>query len=211
MNQKAKQREATRQALLAALGTELLTAPRLTVEGIAAAAQVNKALVYRYFGGLPGLIAYYAESDGFMPRAEELLSFCRSDLRRLSPRARFAQCLTAYIQSLARRPVSVQILLRLPSFDRATLAALKKGRIRSIEEIRRVFGPSDPTLGFDLDLAFNLMVAGACQLLGAHRSSWIGKRMPLPELTERLVKMVEGLVWPGGKVKAKRPQAQQEG
>lgn len=204
MNQKAKQREATQQALLAALESELSAATRLTVEGIAAAAHVNKALVYRYFGGLSGLIAAYAESDDFMPSAEELLSLCRADLKQLSPRARFAQCLSAYFQALARRPGSVQILLRLQSFDRATLAALQNGRIRAIEEIRRAFGPPDPTLGFDLDLAFNLMIAGACQLLGARRSSWMEKKVPLAELTGRLVKMVEVLVWPEGSTKALR-------
>ncbi|HZW13213.1 MAG TPA: TetR family transcriptional regulator, partial [Noviherbaspirillum sp.] len=64
---KEAQKEATRQALLKALEQELALAPRLIVERIAARAGVNKALVYRYFEGLNGLLAAFGNSTAFMP------------------------------------------------------------------------------------------------------------------------------------------------
>jgi len=66
---KEAQKEATRQALLKALEQELALAPRLIVERIAARAGVNKALVYRYFEGLNGLLAAFGNSTAFMPDA----------------------------------------------------------------------------------------------------------------------------------------------
>lgn len=175
---------------------ELLSGRRLTVEGVASSAKVNKVLVYRYFGGMPGLIAAYAESDSFMPAAQELLSWCSSDVHSLSKRQRFVQCIRAYIEALSCRPATVQILLRLPGFDVQTLKALQVGRARGIQEIRQAFGEPDNSLGFDSDLGFNLLISGVCHLLGARHASWMEDEIPLPELAGRLADTIEAFMLP---------------
>ncbi|AGA28252.1 TetR/AcrR family transcriptional regulator [Singulisphaera acidiphila] len=196
MNQKSNQRAATKQAFLTALEGELVSGRALTVEAIAGRAQANKALVYRYFGGLSGLLAAYAADDQFMPSAAELRALCDPNLDALPPRVRFAQCVTACVAALAKRPATVQILLRLPSFDPPTLAALREGRARGIADIRQAFGASDSGLGFDSELAFNLLIAGVCQILGARRLSWLHEETELPELVASVSRTVRGLLIP---------------
>lgn len=194
MSVKEKQREATKRAFVDALAGELGAGRPLTVEGIAARAGANKALVYRYFGGLPGLIAAFAEGESFMPSAAELLEEV-GDVCRLSPRGRFATCTTATIAALAKRPATVQILLRLPTFDAETLAALREGRARGIAEIRAAFGEPDPAaLGFDADVAFSLLISGACQFLGAGRTTWTGPEQPPDQLAAEASRAIRGLL-----------------
>ncbi|SIO59176.1 transcriptional regulator, TetR family [Singulisphaera sp. GP187] len=196
MNQKANQREATKQAFLTALEAELVSGKPLTVEAIAGRAGANKALIYRYFGGLSGLITAYAADETFMPSAAELLLLCDDDLRALPPRVRFSQCVQACVVALAKRPATVQILLRLSTFDPETLAALRSGRLRGIADIRRAFGDSDSGLGFDSDLAFNLLVAGICQILGARRLNWLQEETDDSELVASLSRTIAGLLVP---------------
>ncbi len=196
MNQRATRREATKQAFLTALEAELLSGKPLTVEAIAGRAGANKALVYRYFGGLSGLIAAYADGDGFMPGASELLALCDVGFGALPARARFAQCVKAYVVALSRRPATVQILLRLPSFDAEILDALRAGRARGIAEVRAAFGESDSSLGFDLDLGFNLLVSGACQILGSQRTNWLHDEAESPAVVASLSATIQGLLCP---------------
>lgn len=196
MNRKANQREATKQAFLAALEAELASGRPLTVEAIAGRAGANKSLIYRYFGGLPGLIAAYAADETFMPSASELVALCDANLGELPPRVRFVQCVNACVRALAKRPATVQILLRLQSFDPETLEALRSGRLRGIADIRRAFGAADSGLGFDSELGFNLLVSGICQILGARRRSWLHEESDISELVVSLSQTIEGLLIP---------------
>jgi AcrR family transcriptional regulator len=194
MAKKSIQKAATHQALIHALQEELLERERLTVEAIAARASVNKSLVYRYFGGLDGLIAAFAASDEFMPGDEEILQLCGGDMRTLMPRERFIRCIQAYVTALAQRPATVQILLRLPTFPKETIAALAEGRSQPIDQIRLVFGKEEPVPAFDRDLAFSLLISGACMLLGYRRDSWNREPIALQELSTRIVKMFDVLL-----------------
>ena len=168
----------------------------MTVEAIAGRAGANKALVYRYFGGLSGLIAAYAGDEKFMPSASELLADCDDDIGALPPRVRFVQCVNACVKALAKRPATVQVLLRLQSFDPEILEALRAGRSRGIADIRKAFGESDSGLGFDSELAFNLLISGVCQILGARRLSWLHEETEPLELVAALSRTLQGLLIP---------------
>ncbi len=193
VNAKDKSREATKAAFVAALAAELAEGRPLTVEAVAARAGANKALVYRYFGGLPGLIAAYASGESFMASASELLEL-GGPLEGKSSRERFAACATAAVAALARRPATVQVLLRLPTFDAPTLKALREGRARGIAEIREAFGEPSPDLGFDPDVAFGLLLSGACQMLAAGRSTWLGDERPSSELVAMVSGAIRGML-----------------
>jgi AcrR family transcriptional regulator len=194
MSQKVKQRARTHRALLRALQAELLKNRRLTVEAVATRARVNKALVYRYFGGLPGLIAAFAASDEFMPGAEELRHLCGEEIGSRSPRERFIRCIQAYVKALERRPATVQLLLRLPAMPSETLEALADGRARALEQIRELFGDQEIAPNYDRELAFNLLISGICQLLGSRHDSWTRGTVALEDLSQRIIEAIGAML-----------------
>jgi len=70
-----RDREATRRRILGAVG-ELLAAEgfrALGINAIARRARADKALIYRYFGGLPELLAAYAEEGDFWWKVDDML------------------------------------------------------------------------------------------------------------------------------------------
>ncbi|HKN00712.1 MAG TPA: TetR/AcrR family transcriptional regulator [Candidatus Binataceae bacterium] len=70
-----RDREATRRRILGAVG-QLLAAEgfrALGINAIARRARADKTLIYRYFGGLPQLLAAYAEEGDFWWKVEDLI------------------------------------------------------------------------------------------------------------------------------------------
>ena len=70
----ARDRAHTEEKILAALGA-ILAEPggsrRIGVNAVATRAGVDKVLIYRYFGGLEGLLAAFAEKTDLWPTVEE--------------------------------------------------------------------------------------------------------------------------------------------
>lgn len=188
------QQSKTRQALMNALADELLRPARLTAERVALRAGVNKALLYRYFGGLPGLIIAFAESDTFMPKAAELRALLPGDIRQQTARARFSACIQAYVDALLERPATVQILLRLHLLDADVIAALHAGRARAIDEIRQIFGQPDDTFEADVELSFTILISGICHILGHRHESWMAGEFDTQAVARRLSRTVEALL-----------------
>ena len=71
----ARDREATEARILNAVGEVLARDGfgAIGVNAIAKQAGVDKVLIYRYFGGLPELLAEWGRSGRFWPRVDELL------------------------------------------------------------------------------------------------------------------------------------------
>jgi AcrR family transcriptional regulator len=80
------------------------------INAIAHEAETDKALIYRYFGGLPELLAAYAESASFWPSAEEMAGGSLAALAALPLHARWEKALHHYIAELRRRPLTLEIL-----------------------------------------------------------------------------------------------------
>lgn len=72
----ARDREATETSLIAAVEAIILNEGfgAIGINTIARSAGVTKPLIYRYFGGLPGLLSAYAEQGNFWWRVEDLLA-----------------------------------------------------------------------------------------------------------------------------------------
>lgn len=79
------------------------------VNAIAKQAGVDKVLIYRYFGGLPELLAFYGGSGQFWPGVDELL-----DPETAAPPPPLVQrldvLLERFIAALQRRPLTIEIL-----------------------------------------------------------------------------------------------------
>ena len=81
----------------------------LGVNHIAKQADVGKALIYRYFGGLDGVITAYGESDQFWPSAHEIRGMSRQEFYALSLRERCKRIFRNFRSALAKRPNTVAI------------------------------------------------------------------------------------------------------
>jgi AcrR family transcriptional regulator len=77
---------------------------------VAAEAGVDKKLIYRYFGGLDGLVAAVFAAPGFFPELDELCGGDVAAMRALPPGPRARKLLSAFVESLARRPLVLELM-----------------------------------------------------------------------------------------------------
>jgi AcrR family transcriptional regulator len=80
------------------------------VNAVAREAGVDKVLIYRYFGGLPGLMAAYGREGDFWPTVEEMAGGDVEAVRRMDPVGMTALLLKNFMTGLRRRPVTLEIL-----------------------------------------------------------------------------------------------------
>lgn len=82
----------------------------LGVNAVAERADVEKVLIYRYFGGLEGLMAEYAKRSDFWPTMDEILGPDPALLRDPDPARTAAKLLGNYARALRKRPVTLDLL-----------------------------------------------------------------------------------------------------
>lgn len=141
----------------------------LNVEAVARLAGFNKALIYRYFCGLDGLVLAYAATDDFLPGAEELASHLPPDPLSVPPRRRLAAVLKAFAMGLRKRPASVQILLHAAGGRNELARTLEAGRRPRIQAIRAALHLRDDDVGMDMDAVMTLFLS-AFVLMVANQS-----------------------------------------
>lgn len=120
-----KDRQATEQALLKALGEVVAESgfEQLKVNTVAERAGVSKVLIYRYFGSLDGLIAAYVEAHDFWMNQRPELPAKRKHL------AAFLKALFRAQVIHLRRDVTLRRLCRWElSSSPAVVAALRQQR-----------------------------------------------------------------------------------
>jgi AcrR family transcriptional regulator len=82
----------------------------LGVNAIAERARVEKVLIYRYFGGLEGLMAEYAKRSEFWPTLDEIIGPDPMLLRDPDRPRAAARLLGNYARALRKRPVTLDLL-----------------------------------------------------------------------------------------------------
>ena len=105
-------RLATEERLKRAVGEVLRKSgvQGLGINAVAAEAKVDKVLIYRYFGGLPELLAAYGERTEFWPDLPELLGDDVSALLTGSYGDIAENLLRRYFAALTKRPVTLKLL-----------------------------------------------------------------------------------------------------
>lgn len=105
-------RIATEEKLVAAVGQVLREkgVGGLGVNAVAARAGVDKALIYRYFENLPGLLRAYGESADFWPSLDEVLGEDRAVLQETDLPVLAVTILKNQIEGLRRRPQALEVL-----------------------------------------------------------------------------------------------------
>jgi AcrR family transcriptional regulator len=82
----------------------------LGVNAVAREAGVDKVLIYRYFGGLPGLMKTFAQDSDFWPSARELAGDAPERFRALPLAQRMSALARNYLEAIRKRPVTQEIM-----------------------------------------------------------------------------------------------------
>lgn len=115
MTKHVKNKDETKQRMISAVG-ELIAEQGFSNVGVNAVARkagVDKVLIYRYFNGLEGLYAAYANSVDFWPTVEEIIGQEQSRVEELMLLP-FDQVLRTIFErfatSLRNRPLTIEIM-----------------------------------------------------------------------------------------------------
>ena len=189
----ARDRESTERRLLAATGRVL--ADRgfrgLGVNAVAREAGADKVLVYRYFGGLEGLLRAYAQTAEFWPTERELAPAAGGS----DPVAAAAAMLDGLTRGLRRRPATQSVLaweLVEPNpLAERTAEAREDAGLRLMERF-----PADLAPGTDLPAVAALLTAGLTYLVLRSRTApaWLGVSLRDERGWTRLQRAAEAVI-----------------
>ena len=107
-----RDREATRARLIQAVGTLLAREgfKGMGVNAVAREAGVDKVLIYRYFGGLPQLIAAFGREGNFWPSIKELAGGDVEAYSQLPVTEQLSQLGRNFMRAIRSRPITQEIL-----------------------------------------------------------------------------------------------------
>lgn len=109
----SRNRPRTEARLREALGAVLVRGgfAALTPSAVAREAGVDKMLIYRYFGGMPGLVEAVASGPDFFPTFEEVCDGDPVALRALPLSERAAVVVDNYARLLMARPMVLELMV----------------------------------------------------------------------------------------------------
>ena len=104
--------EQVRAKLIAAAGSLLARAgfSRCNEDQVAHEAGLKRINIFRYFGGLPGLVSAFGESGQFWPTTHELLQETTENFPKLTPEEQMSAFFKSLLVCLRRRPQTLDIL-----------------------------------------------------------------------------------------------------
>ena len=103
----------TRKRLINAVGSLLVKKgfKGLGVNALAREAGVDKVLIYRYFGGLPGLISAFGKEGDFWPSALELAGGDLNGFTKLTLSEKLSVLGRTFARALIKRPITCEIMM----------------------------------------------------------------------------------------------------
>jgi len=163
---RARDRAATEERLLAAVGTVLARDgfAALGVNAVAREAGVDKVLIYRYFGGLDELVARWGASGRFWPRVDDLLA-CHPGLPARPAAERWSLFFDHFIDELRARPLTLEILAAELAHRNQLTSILETERQAWGAQAMQVLGGDQPERQPAVGSLTLLLVAGVQYLL----------------------------------------------
>lgn len=165
--------EATRARLVQAVG-EIANEEgfgAIGVRSIARRAGADKALIYRYFGGMSGLLSAYAEEGDFWWKVEDVLLPVSETDDGLP--AALAHVFRAHVSFLRSHPITLELIAwELHNRNELTEALEGVREVRSLEAMRRIadqFGYEHQAFNERFGVMFALMGAAANHLAARSR------------------------------------------
>ncbi len=164
------------------------------VNAVAREAGVDKVLIYRYFGGLEGLIAAFAKEGDFWPSALELAG---GDLQKFSQMPldeRLSYFGSNFFQALKKRPVTQAIMAWEMIEPNGLTEELERIREEGIMEFFKLFFTREE-INFDLQAVIMLLGAGISYLVirSNHIDVFGGLELSSDEGWKRMEKAFENI------------------
>jgi AcrR family transcriptional regulator len=165
------------------------------VNAVAREAGVDKVLIYRYFGGLEGLIAAFAKEGDFWPSALELAG---GDLQKFSQMPldeRLSYFGSNFFQALKKRPVTQAIMAWEMIEPNGLTEELERIREEGIMEFFKLFFTKEE-INFDLQAVIMLLGAGISYLVirSNHIDVFGGLELNSDEGWKRMEKAFEKII-----------------
>ncbi len=157
---KIRDKQITSRRLISAVGSLLAKKgfKGIGVNAVAREAGVDKVLIYRYFGGLEGLIAAFGKEGDFWPSALELAG---GDLKKFSQMPldeRLSVFASNFIDALRKRPLTQAIMAWEIIEPNGLTEELERIREQGIIEFFQMFFVEDQ---IQIDLQAIIMLIGA--------------------------------------------------
>lgn len=116
----------------------------ITPSAVGREAGTDKMLIYRYYGGLDGLMHAVVDRPGFFPGLEDLCAGEREGLRALPAPERGRLVLQRFVEALARSPVALELMAWEIVERNALTAVAEEARERlGLQIITELFGDED--------------------------------------------------------------------
>ena len=194
---KIRDKKITSRRLINAVGSLLAKKGFVSVgvNAVAREAGVDKVLIYRYFGGLEGLIAAFAKEGDFWPSALELAG---GDLQKFSQMPldeRLSSFGSNFFQALKKRPVTQAIMAWEMIEPNGLTEELERIREEGIMEFFKMFFTKEE-INFDLQAVIMLFGAGISYLVirSNHIDVFGGLELNSDEGWKRMEKAFENII-----------------
>jgi AcrR family transcriptional regulator len=135
------------------------------INAIAREADVDKVLIYRYFGGLDALLRAWGASGKFWPSVAELLGDTPEAVLSLPLADRYAVFFDRFIDALRARPLTIEIMAAEIQERNELTAILEREREQWGAQAEAVFGGEEFERSPHLRGITLLLVAGVQYLL----------------------------------------------
>lgn len=155
-----RDRQITSRRLISAVGSLLAREgfKGVGVNALAREAGVDKKLIYRYFGGLPGVIAAFGKEGDFWPNAVEMAGGDMKKFSSLPLEKRLSAFSRHFIRALRRRPLTLKIMAWEMAESNDLTRELEAVREQGILEFMTLFFTPEERGG---SLQTGIMLAGA--------------------------------------------------
>lgn len=166
------------------------------VNVVAREAGVDKVLIYRYFGGLPGLVAAFAHSGDFWPGVEELAGGDVQAYSALPFVERLSAGVRNYLRSIRSRPLTQEILAWRFMEQNELTDALDTARGLAGHGLMRLLETRDAPASLDMPALYAVLGAAINHLAVRARTESRFTGLPLDDAAtwERLEAMLDRIV-----------------
>ena len=171
---KIRNRVATRARLIEAVGKLLAEQGfrAIGVNAIAREAGVDKVLIYRYFGGLPGLIKSFSHEGDFWPTMDEVVGGDFEKFQALSRDEKITHMVINYLNAIRNRPLTQEILAwEMVEQNELTKELEHVREHRTMQIIEKLFQPGE--FNQDVEAVFALVGAAINYLVIRSRRATI--------------------------------------